>query len=118
MVQTANGAFTVTANDSVKRTCVEIFRRVIASDFSKPQKAEVFESYMPKIVTVLNSTQDLGLLCECLHALQQCSDVFPLILLSKHSLEVIKACSQLKSFRKRIVRKFARGVINAWSMLE
>ena len=40
---------------------------------------------------------------------------FPSLILLPYASEVLRIAGILKSYRKRVGRKFARGVINAWT---
>ena len=58
----------------------------------------------------------MELLVECLAALNMLTEQdFPSILLLPRQAQVMKCAHVLLNFRKRVVRKFARVVINSWA---
>ena len=92
--------------------------RVIQSTASNKDKQEYLEMFYPKIIKQLSSFQDapIELLVECLAALNLLTEQdFHSILLVPKQAQVIKCAQALLSFRKRVVRKFARVVINSWA---
>ena len=95
-----------------------MFMRVIQSTASNKDKQEYLEMFYPKIIKQLSSFQDapIELLVECLAALNLLTEQdFHSILLLPRQAQVIKCAQALLSFRKRVVRKFARVVINSWA---
>jgi len=95
-----------------------MFIRVIKSNAPNKNKEEYLELYFPKIVDQIAHYHDqpVELLVECLVVLNELVDEdFPPMILLPRQAAVLKCASQLLSFRKRIVRKFARVVINSWS---
>ncbi len=92
--------------------------RVIQSTASNEDKQEYLEMLFQKIIEQLSSFQDapIDLLVECLAALNLLTEQdFPSILLLPRQAQVMKCAQALLIFRKKVVRKFARVVINSWA---
>ena len=72
---------------------------------------------MPKILKLLDSSSiELVLLVECITVVEKLAvGGFPSLILLPYASEVLRIAGDLKSYRKRVGRKFARGVINAWT---
>jgi hypothetical protein len=92
--------------------------RVISNNSeANEQKQTYIELYIPKILNLLKHDEsNIVVTVECLTVIERVAlSGFPSFILMPYADKVIKCADSMKGHRKRVVRKFARGVINAWS---
>ena len=96
-----------------------MFIKLVSSDKSDQMvKLDLVKLYVPRVCDVLLTNKDLPVTVEALAVLDQLASRIPALVLLKYSATVLSACQRLISHRKRVVRKFARVVINSWAQLK
>ena len=107
------------SSQSVQLTCLGLFRKIISSDsISNGQKEEYFKQFVPQILSLLNrSPKATPVIVEAFNILDLVCEEYPSLLLNQFCEKVLETAGGFKSHPQRIVRKFARGTINEWSMI-
>lgn len=90
-----------------------MFMRMITDE---EQLKDSIPLYLPRILDLLLTEQEMLLTVECLTVVERLGKLSQhAFLLMPYQSRVFKINQTLLVHRKRVVRKFARVVINAWS---
>ena len=87
LARLASEAFCIDATVQVKRTCLQMFTRVLDGSDHR-LVADLVNVYMPKLIEQVNATDDMLLIVDCLNVVDSCALKVPSMLLMPFTKQV------------------------------